>query len=198
MSAIGKRGKPAEGLSWVGSRQDNHQSALSRGIAKDNAMMIADDHRLRCRPAVAADLDVVADVWHESARAMDGAPPELPTRDQLRSRIDEELLSGWDLHVAVQDGETVGMLALKPAEAILDQLFVLPGVQRRGVGLMLLKTAVESMPEGFTLRTASVNRKARSFYQKAGLNLLNESSHPRTGAPVCIYGYAAAKGRKRP
>jgi hypothetical protein len=86
-------------------------------------MMIADDHRLRCRPAVAVDLDVMADVWHESARAMDGAPPELPTRDQLRSRIDEELLSGWDLHVAVQDGEIVGMLALKAAEAILDQLF---------------------------------------------------------------------------
>lgn len=151
--------------------------------------MTADDQWLKCRPAAAADLDVVADVWHESAKAMDGAPRELPTRDDLRSRIDRELLPGWDLHVAIQDGEIVGILALKPAEAILDQLFVRPCAQRRGAGLTLLKTAMENMPEGFTLRTASVNRSARSFYQKAGLKLLGEGSHPRTGAPVCIYGW---------
>ncbi len=83
----------------------------------------------------------------------------------------------------------MGFLALKPAEAILDKLFVLPYAQGRGVGLTLLRTAVEIMTGRFTLRTASANHKACNFYQKTGLTLLNEGSHPRTGSLVCFYGW---------
>lgn len=34
---------------------------------------------LQIRPATASDLDGVADVWRDSAAAMDGTPPDLPT-----------------------------------------------------------------------------------------------------------------------
>src|SRR5687768_11007311 len=88
---------------------------------------------LRIRRAGKRDLDDAAAVWHESAVGMDGATVSMPTCEQLRRRIDQEIDSGWDLHVVMRDGRIVAMLALRPDEARLDQLFVLPAVQNSGI-----------------------------------------------------------------
>lgn len=105
---------------------------------------------LKIRQASIEDLDDVADVCYESASAMDGAPVEMPSRQELRRRIDVELAAGWDLHVAAHDARLVGMLALKPRTAVLDQLFVRPESRGRGLGRALLDFAKNVMPEGFT------------------------------------------------
>lgn len=115
------------------------------------------------RRAGDGDLDDVARLWHESASRMDAAASPMPSLAELRARIDEELAAGWELHVAERGGRLVGMLAIKPAEAILDQLFVLTDVQRAGVGSALLDVAKREMPERFTLRVASANRRAERF-----------------------------------
>lgn len=141
------------------------------------------------RVAAAADLDRTAEVWHESARHMDGADPAMPSLQALRERIDRELRSGWRLHVAFAGGEIVAMLAVKPAEAVLDQLFVLPSAVRQGIGRALLETAKREMPEGFTLRAAAANARARRFYEREGLQLLGEGVRPDNGTPVCFYGW---------
>ena len=111
--------------------------------------------------------------------------------DELRARIDIELAEAWTLSVATRDGEIVGMLAVKKAERVLDQLYISPSVQRQGIGTLLLKRAMEEMPAGFTLRAASANIAARAFYEQMGLKLLSEGVHPRLGLLVCFYGWKA-------
>ena len=146
-------------------------------------------HELSVRRAGSGDLDAVAAVWHESATSMDGAAPDVPPREALRQRIDAELRSGWDLHLALRGERVVGMLAVKPGAAILDQIFVSPGAQGHGVGQALLDLAKRVMPTGFTLRMDASNEKARRFYEKEGMKQLGEGTHPSTGTPVHFYGW---------
>lgn len=143
------------------------------------------------RRAEAGDLDAVALVWHESACAMDGAAPAIPPIGVLRDRIDAELRSGWELHVAVRGGRIVGVLALKPAEAALDQIFVAPAEQGTGVGRALVAVAKREMPGGFTLRMAAANGMAARFYEKEGLSAAGDGLHPWTGIPVRYYRWSA-------
>jgi len=150
---------------------------------------VSDQHELSVRLAATGDLDVVAQVWHDSAVSMDGAGPEVPSRESLRLRIGAEIQAGWNLHVAVRGGRVLGMLALKPCDAALDQIFVSPKEQGRGIGRALLDVAKRAMPGGFTLRMAASNRKAGRFYEKEGMKALGEGVHPRTGIPVHFYGW---------
>jgi GNAT superfamily N-acetyltransferase len=110
---------------------------------------------IKCRAAEPGDLDSIARVWHESARFADDALPEMPSVASLRERIDAELATGWSLWVTEVDHAVVGMLALKKSDAVLDELYVLPSVQRSGIGSFLLEQAMREMPRGFTLRTAA-------------------------------------------
>ncbi len=120
---------------------------------------------------------------------MDAATADVPTREALRHRIDAELRSGWDLYVALRGEHVVGMLALKPSVAILDQIFVVPGEQGKGVGRALLNVAKQLMAAGFTLRMDASNDQARRFYEAEGMKKLREGFHPRTGIPVHFYGW---------
>lgn len=135
------------------------------------------------------DLTTVARVWHEGARSSDGAPCEVPPLSALRRRIDVELANGWSLSVAEEDRQIVGMLALKKAAAVLDQIYVLPSARRKGIGRLLLRHAMHEMPRGFGLRTAAENEGARVFYEREGLVRLSTGKHPRHGRAVCYYGW---------
>ena len=143
------------------------------------------------RAAEPADFDAIADVWRESALASEGARSSLPSLAELRSRVDHEIAAGWAVTVALDGQEIIGFLALKPALAALDQLFILPTHQGRGIGRALIERAKAAMPSGFTLRTASANHKARRFYGRSGLLLLEEALHPKSGLPVCCYSWNA-------
>ena len=146
------------------------------------------------RAASEADFDAIAYVWLESGRLADGAPSEGPTLHQNRTRIDAEIASGWNVRVAVHEGRIVGFLAFKPCDFLLDQLFVLPAFQGQGIGKALLEYAMAAMPEGFTLRTAAANIRARRFYDKADLVVISEGIHPKYGNAVCIYDWHERKG----
>jgi ribosomal protein S18 acetylase RimI-like enzyme len=61
-------------------------------------------------------------------------------------------------------------------EASRPQLYISPSIQRRGIGELLLRRAMEEMPTGFTLRTASANISARAFCERMGLKLLAEGT----------------------
>jgi len=52
------------------------------------------------------DLDGVAQFWHAAASAADDAPPEMPSVDDLRARIDVELTNAWALSVAAIGGSS--------------------------------------------------------------------------------------------
>ncbi|HWH17001.1 MAG TPA: GNAT family N-acetyltransferase [Allosphingosinicella sp.] len=150
---------------------------------------MSDQRELSVRPAEAGDLDAVAWVWRESALSMDGVVPDVPPLEKLRSRVDAELRLGWDLYVAVRSERVVGMLAIKPSDALLDQIFVSPAEQGRGVGKALLDVAKAVMPMGFRLRMAASNEKARRFYEREGMAWTGNGIHPWTSIPVHFYGW---------
>ncbi|MBZ9989655.1 GNAT family N-acetyltransferase [Mesorhizobium sp. BH1-1-5] len=141
------------------------------------------------RPAGTADHDQIAEVWHESASLPTVGPATMPTLQDLRRRVDVEFNAGWDVAVAARDGEVIGFVAIKPREAVLDQLFVRPDTLGAGIGQALLQHAIQAMPSGFTLYTRSGNFRARRFYEKAELTFLRDDLHPRNKDPVTHYGW---------
>jgi ribosomal protein S18 acetylase RimI-like enzyme len=143
------------------------------------------------RPATNVDYVSIAEVWYASASLPGVGPPEMPTQEELRQRVDAEMASGWEVTVIDRSGVVVGFAAIKPREAVLDQLFVQPGLIGGGFGRTLLEHCMQAMPEGFTLHTASSNNRARIFYEKAGLRFLRHDAHPRTGHPVTYFGWNA-------
>jgi GNAT superfamily N-acetyltransferase len=141
------------------------------------------------RAAQAGDLDEVARVWHDSALGMEGLRSVVPPVVALRERLDFELADGWDLHVACADTRIVGMLALRPADKLLAQIFVAPGGERQGIGRRLLDEAKRRMPGGFTLWMVAGNDRARHFYQSQGLRFLRHGLHPKAGYAIEHHGW---------
>jgi ribosomal protein S18 acetylase RimI-like enzyme len=146
------------------------------------------------RAADESDFDIVAEIWHESASLPGVGPPVMPTLTELRTRVDRELVAGWEVTVATSGEAIVGFAALKPQLAVLDQLFVKPSFHGGGVGKALLEHAMVKMTNGFTLHTASANHRARRFYEAAGLTLVRDGSHPNTGHPVTFYEWRVGQG----
>lgn len=125
---------------------------------------------------------------------MDRSPGEVPPREILRQRVDAELGSGWALYVAARGPRIVGMLALLPGTATLDQLFVATAERGTGAGRALLNAAKQKLPAGFTLRMDAANERARRFYEAEGLEKTGEGVHPRTRIPVHHYAWHGLPG----
>lgn len=142
---------------------------------------------VKIRLDLTGDLEQVTLAWHESASQMDGIVSPVPSIAELRDRINVELSDGWKLLVPEVGDAVVGILAINPADAILDQIFVHPNEQGRGVGSILLIGAKQEMPNGFRLQMASDNSRAALSYESSGLERVGNGVHPRSGKPVRFY-----------
>lgn len=81
--------------------------------------------------------------------------------------------------VAEQDDEPVGFASwsalAEPGVYKLHKLYVLPGIQGKGMGKAILQFIFDHMPGGRVLRL-NVNRhnKARQFYERMGFSVIAE------------------------
>lgn len=141
----------------------------------------------RLRPAIDADRDRIAEIWHTSASLPNVGPPVMPSYDALRRRVDEEMVKNWAVTVIEANGEIMGFVAIRILERILAELFLSPNCLGGGLGKLLVDHAKTAMPSGFTLFTTSQNKRARHFYEREGLVALREEPHPRSGHPVTYY-----------
>ena len=123
---------------------------------------------LLLRPAVAADLSAVADLYLEVREAaVPSMPPQVHTVAEVHAHV-----GGWDLvardvWLAEVEARPVAFMVLEGAW--LNALYVLPGHARVGVGSALLELAKNLRPEGFCLWVFESNAPAREFYRARGV-----------------------------
>jgi GNAT superfamily N-acetyltransferase len=118
------------------------------------------------------DMEIAARV-HRAA--FDDALPWLSglhTPQEDRRFFEQRMFRTCDLWGAFRDSEMVGMIAFR--EDWIDQLYVLPDTQGRGVGTQLLQVAKDAFPR-LQLWTFQRNRRARDFYEARGFALLKET-----------------------
>lgn len=131
---------------------------------------------MKLRPYTPSDESELVDAWFEGWRSLGLAEPAV-TRSELAARAPRELAGRWVVTIAESEGRVVGFLALAPAEDRLDQLFVHPDAQSRGVGGALFDAAVRQMPNGFWLMTELGATRARQFYERHGMVLERIERH---------------------
>lgn len=117
------------------------------------------------RRALAADAAAVADVWLRSFRSTYAFPPA-HSNEEVRAWVRDHLVPGAESWVAVEDAGVVGLLSLLPGW--VDQLYVDPSAQGRGLGRALLVHAMRRQPDGLELWTFQANEHARRFYARNG------------------------------
>ncbi len=141
------------------------------------------------RRATAGDAEAIADTYLDSFRAT-YAFPLVHTDAEVRAWIREVVVATEETWVAVDgSGRIVGFMALTDDQ--LDQLYLAPGSTGRGIGGRLLSLAMERRPAGFELYTFQENGRARRFYERHGLVVVDRDAGDRNeeGRPDVRYAW---------
>lgn len=85
---------------------------------------------------------------------------------QDREYFQNRILRENSVWVAVIGDHTAGFMAIE--NDFIDQLYIHPDFQRRGLGARLLEFARERSPRHLWLYTLQINLNARAFYEKHG------------------------------
>ena len=133
---------------------------------------------MNIRAAVPADYDSLAQIWLESWYSTGLKSVFDPGPDMLKKRIPEEVAKGWALYAAEDHGAIVAMLALKPEDFYLDQLWVAPAHQGRGIGRALLSFTRAQLPDEIWLRCVVQNVSAWRWYEREGFLFEGEEDVP--------------------
>ena len=139
------------------------------------------------RPARSDEYDEVARIWMESwvSTGLEDASNYLQAN--LRARVRYEIEKGWTLYGADDDGRIAAMLALHLPDRYLDQLFVAPDYQGRGLGRRLLGFTREYLPDEILLRCVRENDKAWRWYEREGFVFEKEAVDSMTGFTMKYY-----------
>ncbi|MBI5323351.1 GNAT family N-acetyltransferase [Bradyrhizobium sp.] len=139
------------------------------------------------RPALPREYDEVARVWMESWVSTGLAEASNFLLANLRARVRQEIEGGWSLFVADDSGILAAMLALHLPDRYLDQLFVAPEYQGKGVGRQLLAFTRQQLPDEIWLRCVRENEKAWRWYEREGFVHEKEEVASATGFMMKYY-----------
>jgi ribosomal protein S18 acetylase RimI-like enzyme len=146
---------------------------------------------LRIRPVREREVERAVRVWVRSRR---DAQPWLEERLGHSDEDDRRffrgmLLGSCRVFVALEGEEILGVMALR--EGCVEQLYVDPPAQGRGVGTALLDHAKALSPGGLTLFTHQRNGRARGFYERRGFRAVAFGlSPPPESEPDVRYAWA--------
>jgi GNAT superfamily N-acetyltransferase len=124
------------------------------------------------------DFDAVTWLWR---RARLQAFPEFEQRhshtyEEDRAYFRANILPQNQIWVAELDGRLAGFMAQR--EDFIDQLYVDPDFQHRGIGTRFLALARRNSPSSLYLYTLEVNTNGRAFYAKNGFRAVKFSLSP--------------------
>jgi ribosomal protein S18 acetylase RimI-like enzyme len=122
------------------------------------------------RKASLADANAVARVLIESRLAFLPYAASPHTADETRTWVAQHLLIECSVVLAELAGEVVGVIATSQGEdcAWIEQLYVLPGHNSRGIGSRLMADAQAQLKRPIQLYTFQANAAARRFYERQG------------------------------
>ena len=106
---------------------------------------------------------------------------------KLRARVPMEIAKGWSLYVADDKGALAAMLALHLPDRYLDQLFVAPACQGKGLGRQLLAFTRQLLPDEIWLRCVRENEKAWRWYERERFVFEKEQLEPMNGRVMKYY-----------
>jgi ribosomal protein S18 acetylase RimI-like enzyme len=132
----------------------------------------------RLRSFLESDFEAVAALWHETKQ---DAYPYLAleqgrTLDEDAGFLRLRILPRCTVFVVEIGDALAGFLALDGS--YIDRLYVHPRCQRRGVGSLLLRSALEVSPAGVELHTHQKNGSACAFYEKHGFRAVRYGISP--------------------
>ena len=128
---------------------------------------------MKIRLATADDYGVCAEI-HMSARArMDYLPPDLHTAAETHEWMREVVFRSERVWVAEHADRIVGYASADTG--FLNNLYVLPEHQGRGIGTALLAEVMEHSREGLKLWTFEPNRAAIRFYERHAFRTLRRT-----------------------
>jgi GNAT superfamily N-acetyltransferase len=132
------------------------------------------------------DAGAIADIFIASFEPLLSFLPLLHTHEEDRAFI-RDLVDRHEVWLAEEEGRTLGFAAISDAK--LEQLYVHPDEQGRGIGGALLAKTKERRPTGFTLWVFQQNERARRFYETHGLALveLTDGSGNEERTPDALY-----------
>jgi GNAT superfamily N-acetyltransferase len=148
------------------------------------------------KPAIrrggARDARAAADLYlraREAALCAGSIPAGVHDDDDVRSYFASHIAEDCELWVAEHAGALAGILVLDGA--VVDQLYVEPGLTGRGVGSALLDVAKRERPQGLQLWAFQSNTGARRFYERHGFVEVRRTDgrDNEERAPDVLYAY---------
>lgn len=120
--------------------------------------------RFQVRRAEPHDADAIAEIHMTSRRVAMPWLPVLHSDDETRDWIATIVLPNQEVWVAESNGQVAGYVTVDGTE--LNDLYIRPTMQGKGVGSALLAKAKELSPGELLLWTFQRNEKARRFYER--------------------------------
>jgi ribosomal protein S18 acetylase RimI-like enzyme len=127
--------------------------------------------------ALDSDADEIADLYLASRADALRYLRRVHTDNEIRVWIREVALKRGETWIAKRDSAIVGFITLLGEE--VEQLYVLPGNYRRGIGKTLLNMAKTRRPSRLYLYTFQRNTSARAFYETQGFRIVDMSDGTR-------------------
>jgi GNAT superfamily N-acetyltransferase len=149
---------------------------------------VQDTELERATPADAAELAALyLAAWDDALPGVRRAYAD----DAIRGWIGGVMLNRGETWVARIDGRIVGFMALYADH--LDQLYLLPGHYRRGIGRRFVDLAKRRSPGRLQLFTFQCNTRARAFYEAQGFRIaeLNDGTGNAEQEPDMRYDWVA-------
>jgi ribosomal protein S18 acetylase RimI-like enzyme len=142
--------------------------------------------QLTFRPLEATDIEAISGVHHRACLIAYRFMNWSYSVAEVEAWYAEKFVKwSWTRAAFDSDDTMVGFIAL--IDRHLDQLFVDPAYQGRGVGSMLLVSALKAAPGRITLDVFEENSSARAFYEKHGFQARDRWMNEEEGAVDLLY-----------
>ena len=139
------------------------------------------------RPYQSTDLHPLIECWFNTWHAAFSPRRHPRPIDAWRRRFLDDYSGQAEVWLADATAGVAALMILFPDRGWLEQLFVDPRYQRRGLGRAFVSLAQLRCPQGLALDTPAENAIARDFYRRRGFTAREAAFDPLIGRVILRY-----------